>query len=69
MLFPQNQQKPCTLGRKDPERRKELSVRIKPGSRQLSTSQLLAHPFLSPPAGWGGEMDKKRNLWVEITTV
>ena len=35
-------------------------------TQQLAT-QPLTHP--SPPAGWGGEMDKRGNSWVEIKTV
>jgi len=44
-------------------------VMVKPGSQQLSTRQPLAHPSPSPPAGWGGEMDKRENSWVDIKTV
>jgi len=36
---------------------------------QLSTRQLLAHPAPSPTVGWGAEMDKRENLWVEIKAV
>jgi len=30
---------------------------------------MLAHPSPSPPVGWGGERDKRGDLWVEIKTV
>jgi len=44
-------------------------VMVKLSSQQLSTRQLLAYPSPAPPGGWGGEMDKRENSWVEIKTV
>jgi len=40
-------------------------------TQQLAAKQKTAArsslPF--PPAGWGGEMDKRGNLWTEIKTI
>jgi len=39
------------------------------GQPATRTRQPFAQPSLSPPVGWGGEMNTRESLWVEIKTV